>query len=141
MNAPAQAITFKPRQSEKNIGSFRRENSFRRQISLIDPDKGRDVATVRFYGNGSFVYCVAWFHFRDYGDLGEGVSEIDPDMDKAGGYGYHRFSAAMGAAFDDAGVRLHVRIHGAGDEAMRDALLALAKHVGIARPYVHVSHP
>ena len=136
-------FAFSPRESRKNIASYRREASFWREMSLIDLDKGKDVVNVRFYGSGATVYCVAWFSLWTYDFPGAelcGGTASCRGMGKAGGYGYHKASAAMQEALEDAGITLPADIAGVGDEAMRDALLALAKHVGIERPFIHTAH-
>lgn len=124
-----QTVTsFIPRTDSRNIASYRRENSFWKSLSLIDLDAGKEVASVRFYGANAAVYCVAWINgdARGYG--------------KAGGYGYHKPSAAMSEALLRAGVHLDQSIDGVGDGAMIDALEALATFMGIKRPYVHHAH-
>ena len=137
-------VAFNPRESKKNTSSFRRENSFWSELALIDLDRGRDVVNVRFYGSGATVYCVAWFSLWQYEFPGAGLCGATAScrgMGKAGGYGYHKPSAAMSEAFQDAGIVLSNDISGVGDTAMLDAMLALAAHVGIARPMVFKSHP
>lgn len=54
----------------------------------------------------------------------------------AGGYGYHRPSAAAQFAFDAAGVKLAQRIDGVGDDAIKEAVRAVAKAAGY--PRVHI---
>lgn len=124
-------MSFPPREDPRNIASYRRESSFWKEIALIDLDEGECRASVRFYGSGSVVYCVAWFWGRDKSCRGYG---------KAGGYGYHKPSAAMEEALKAAGCVLAEPIDGRGDSAMRDAMLAIADYFGISRPYLHLSH-
>lgn len=131
-----QVVTaFQPAESKKAIGSYRKEKSFWAEHALIDLDKGQSVANVRFYGAGSVVYCVAWFHLYPYG-----IEGTCRGAGKASGYGYHKPSAAMGEALADAGVTLAERIEAVGDTAMESALLAIAAHLQIARPMIHKSH-
>lgn len=49
---------------------------------------------------------------------------------QAGGYGYHKTSAAIGAALDSAGIRLAIPIGGCGDSAVEEALRAIAIALG-----------
>lgn len=123
-------ISFNPTEDPRNIHSYRREKSFDSQLSLIDLDNGREIACVRFYQPDEVVYCVVWIDSdkpaRGYG--------------KAGGGGYHKRSAAMGDALARAGVTLSEPINGCGDSAMDDALLALARHMGVARPLIIRAH-
>jgi hypothetical protein len=131
-----QSVTaLEPHEDPRNIDHYRRENSFWKSLTLIDLDRGRDVATVRFYGSGATVYCVAWLHFWNYSPdkAGRGYG-------KAGGGGYHKPSAAMQEALERAGVWLAEPIAGRGDSAMHEAMHAIAERLGIARPYVSIAH-
>jgi len=123
-------ISFSPTEDPRNIYSYRREKSFASQLAVIDLDTGREIACVRFYQLDEVVYCVVWIDSdkpaRGYG--------------KAGGGGYHKRSAAMGNALTRAGVTLSKPIYGCGDSAMDEALLALARHMGVARPLVVRAH-
>lgn len=49
---------------------------------------------------------------------------------QAGGHGYCRMSAAVDEAISSAGVTLGYDIHGVGEEAVTEALLAIANAVG-----------
>lgn len=124
-------ISFTPATDARNIAHYRREKSFWQSYSLIDLDAGKEVASVRFYGSGETVYCVAWFWGEIEGARGYG---------KACGYGYHKASAAMAEALQAAGFRFDGSIGGVGETAMKDALLAIAAHVGIARTMIHYAH-
>lgn len=119
-------ISFSPTEDPRDIHSYRREKSFDSQLSLIDLDKGREIACVRFYQPDEVVYCVVWIDSdkpaRGYG--------------KAGGGGYHKRSAALNEALSRAGVTLSEPINGCGDSAMDAALEALAHHMGAARPLI-----
>lgn len=59
---------------------------------------------------------------------------------KASGCGYHKASAALQAAINDAGIVLSESIAGVGDSAINDALIAIAKALGFKRFHIHVSH-
>ena len=71
------------------------------------------------------VYCSVWIRTRDGRHFsGHG---------KAGGYGYHKQSAALQDALDSAGVKLAKPINGCGDGAMCHALTAVGKAAGYGR--------
>lgn len=123
-------ISFNPTEDSRNTYSYRREKHFDSQLSLIDLDEGREIACVRFYQPNETVYCVAWI-FSDKPARGYG---------KAGGGGYHKRSAALGEALSRAGVTLSEPVDGCGDYATGDALLALARHMGVTRPLVVRAH-
>ncbi len=100
------------------------------------------VVEARFYmgrsAGASVVYCSLWVQGDNYCS-GTG---------KAGGYGYHKESAALAAAIKSAGITLHgsnyshwdndtkpdfkkaAYIGGCGDGSMRTALKAIARAAG-----------
>lgn len=118
------------RETEKSYA--RRDNGFWREIAAIDPATGRAVVTARFYWPGSIAYCALWINGPGKWGRGNG---------KAGGYGYHKESAALAAAISDAGIALSERIDGRGDSVMTDACEAIARAVtGKRRVIVHVAH-
>lgn len=123
-------ISFNPTEDPRNTYSYRREKHFDSQLSLVDLDEGREIACVRFYRSNEIVYCVVWIFS---GKRARGCG-------KAGGGGYHKHSAAMDEALARAGVTLSKPIDGCGDAAMGDALLALARHMGVTRPLIIRAH-
>jgi hypothetical protein len=64
---------------------------------------------------------------------------------KASGFGYHRGSAALADAIDNAGIALSQDINGSGDAAMDRAVMAIARlafpDYGPGRLFLHVAHP
>jgi hypothetical protein len=110
----------------------RRESGFCRELAVIDPVTGRTPVIARFYWPGSVCYCALWISGGERYGRGQG---------KAGGGGYHKTSAALADAIDDAGVKLSESISGVGDSAMESACLAVAKAVTRKRRLiVHVAH-
>lgn len=123
--------SFAPRESDK-LRANRKENAgLYREYALIDSDTGRPVVTLRIYWPGSVAYACVWIYSAKGNSRGGG---------RAGGGGYCKASAAAGAALADAGIRLEHDIAGLGLEAIRGALEALAVHLNIARPLIHVAH-
>ena len=126
-----QSVTaFTPRRSE-NIHKHRRESTFRRQLSLIDLDDQSELATVRFYGKGSRNYCCIWLHNGATYASGSGW---------AGGYGYHKDSAAMQSALQDAGFTFAENFDGVGEGGEVAALDAIARWFDIHAMIVK-AHP
>ncbi len=80
----------------------------------------------RFYmgrsGNASTVYCSVWIH----GKAGEYCS----GRAQAGGYGYHKESAALEMALESAGYHFNDHWGGSGESAMNRAILTVARYVG-----------
>jgi len=96
-------------------------------LTLVACVKGAPIqlAQARFwqsrnsYGS-SPVYCSVWLQFGTWSS-GRGIAR---------GYGYHKKSAALDAALDSAGVKLAQPIDGVGDEAMREAMIAIGVAAG-----------
>jgi hypothetical protein len=84
------------------------------------------VCDARFFmgrsASASTVYCSAWIHGKD-GSYYSGKGD-------AGGYGYHKESAALECALDAAGFEFAKGWGGSGEQAMNEALLAVARRVG-----------
>lgn len=104
-------------------------------ISLADKP-WRDGAmperiTARIYGTGKQNTACLWINSTTK-KFPEGVHVYGSG--KAGGYGYHRPSAALGEAIRNAGFTLSESISGRGESAMREALMTMAKALGVKRP-------
>lgn len=101
-------------------------------VSLADkPDaSGRIFARIeaRLYGTGNVNTCCLWVHGVDAN------GKCTQGSGRAGGYGYHRPSAALQQAIQNAGFTLSRGIDGVGEDAMREALLAIAKCLKIEAP-------
>ena len=69
----------------------------------------------------STVYSSIWVHAQGYWTSGNGT---------AGGGGYHKTSAAAGEAIRSAGITLDGHIDGRGDQAIREAMEAIALALG-----------
>ena len=111
--------------------NYRRDNGFCREIDGIAVVDGqiKEVVTVRCYATQSRTYCAVWVYAN--GTCHSGT-------DYAGGYGYHRASAAMQGALYNAGIDLEERISGCGDTAMKEAVKAIVSAVYPAAEIVHV---
>ena len=107
----------------KSVGNIR-DKTLISGYKLITTEKAVLIRVdVRFYvaPRGSVVYCIVWISGED--KWGRGVG-------RAGGYGYDKHSAALGAALDDAGIKLSKSIGGVGEEAEREALFAIGEALG-----------
>lgn len=128
----------------------KRGDSLYREIVVLDPATGRAIVTARLYWPGEVTcYASVWI----YGNRGA-VRSYGRGQGKAGGYGYHKPSAALADAISDAGITLHgdvygrektnarAYISGVGDSAMESACEAIARAVtGKRRFIVHTAHP
>lgn len=115
-----------------NINHRKEGNAFY-SFSIIDLDAGKESAVIRLYysKSGARNYACLWVHEEEFYSSGS---------DYAGGYGYHRPSAAAHGAFKNAGITLAKPIDGRGDSAIEDAMRALAEFMGIKRYMIHRAH-
>ncbi len=90
-------------------------------------DELKEIITVRCYmgrsASASTVYASIWINAPGYHSSGRG---------NAGGYGYHKESAAISAAIESAGITLDQSIEGVGNTAIEDALKAIAAALGFS---------
>lgn len=125
--------TFNTTYAGLNI-NHRKEQKFAESYTavVIDGDRITEPVTLRIYRTDNRCYTCLWINGSETGwRAGSGW---------AGGYGYHRASAAAAEAFRAAGVVLEGdRLAGCGDSAIRDAVqvTAQALHPGAL---VHVVH-
>lgn len=77
---------------------------------------------LRLYGTGRINTACLWIHYGATHASGSG---------RAGGGGYHRPSAAAEQAIQNAGITLSKPIAGVGDNAIDEALCAIADALGI----------
>lgn len=124
--------TIKTKNHDGKIASNRKENSFYKQMTLISRDF-EELATVRFYCTSTRVYCCVWINDAATQTYISGGGY-------AGGYGYHKASAAMEAALNDAGVTLSESISGRGESAMNDALQAIGVALGASECRIFNAH-
>ena len=86
----------------------------------------QEIIDLRLYmsrsGDGaSPIYGSIWINGNNQHTSGSGT---------AGGYGYHKGSAAAGDAISSAGIVLDKDINGRGDSAIKEALTAIARAMG-----------
>ena len=93
---------------------------------VVNSDDGlKNIITVRCYmgrsASASTIYASLWVCDAEHRTSGTG---------KAGGYGYHKESAAIAEAIRSAGIELDKDIAGAGESAIEQALGAIAYALG-----------
>jgi hypothetical protein len=115
---------------------FRKEEHFYKQFSVINTAKSERFAhsavILRLYATPSRIYACLWINEGDHHLSGGGY---------AGGYGYHKASAAAQAAISAAGITLDASIAGVGDDAIREALLAISNHINPEGKFItHEAH-
>lgn len=129
-------VTFKHREHTGNIASNRKEKQgLTNEYCLLVTEKGntRPLVTVRTYNTNATSYACVWVYGGSKGVYVRGGG-------KASGYGYHKASAALQRALDDAGVVLSEDIGGRGETSMTDAMGAIAKALGYRKFYIHNAH-
>jgi len=122
-----------PLTSVSNARNYSGEKELIRGIKLIDKKTERVIVDARWYmgksANASTVYCSLWC-------MGTGAYEAAHSTSgkgTAGGYGYHKASAALASAIASAGITLYGSpyghlVNGDNDEATK-SLLKIAAHI------------
>jgi hypothetical protein len=137
MTTQIQTATFNPSAKTKfTIGHRKEGKCFFDQYSILIPSKydsseSHAVIDLRLYGTGNKNFACIWINYNDTNTSGTG---------SAGGYGYHRPSAAAAEAISNAGITLSKSISGVGDTAIREALKAIAAALGIENGILHHAH-
>jgi hypothetical protein len=139
--------------SHDNAKNMHGDKETTNQWIVTDKKTEREIVTCRAYmsrsTNASVVYASVWINGQNEAKKPQGWEWFHTaGHGNAGGYGYHRTSAAVAAALRSAGVELYGspynrndadvkkpmarRVHfgGCGDQAVEDALLAVAYAAG-----------
>jgi hypothetical protein len=112
--------------------SHRKENSFYKQYTAVvfnrETGGAFDSVTLRLYATDARHYACIWVHTNCAWIMdGETVAAYYASgSGYAGGWGYHRASAAAAEAISAAGIELSEDIDGRGDEAICAAVMAIA---------------
>jgi len=138
--------TYSPTAKTKFTTSHRKEGKcYFSSMMLLDlaakPYNGTSAHAVieaRLYGTGSKNFAALWVHLPASKKYPDGLHTSGTGS--AGGYGYHRPSAALAEAISNTGFTLSEDIGGRGESSMRDALLAIADALGIKRPALIEAH-
>lgn len=137
-----QKVTFTKTEYTGKIASNRKENGgFAQEYAvLVDNPPHTHGNTMHpaivariYWSKGGTCYACVWIYAHKKGVSVSGGG-------RATGYGYHKASAALQSALDDAGVQLHENIGGRGESAMVDALGAIAKALGYRKFHIHNAH-
>jgi hypothetical protein len=112
--------------------SHRKENAFYKQYTAVvfnrETGGAFDCVTLRLYATDARHYACVWVHTNCAWIMdGETVAaSYASGSGYAGGGGYHRASAAAAEAISAAGIELSEHIGGRGDEAIEEAVRAIA---------------
>jgi hypothetical protein len=133
-----------------NAKNYSQEKEIISRYLVIDKKTERVIVDCRCYmgrsSNSSQVYASVWINsIKPLCDDAEGFATYTSGCGTAGGYGYHKESAAIGDAISSAGFTLFgsasgydnkpdfkriCHIAGVGDSAIKAALLAIAYACG-----------
>lgn len=131
MEMENKVISFVPSQDMNISYRERQEKHFYNGYKVVTIVNGEMVELVdaRLGATNNCHYASVWLnvHYCDnnyYNNCGSARG-----TGKAGGYGYHRASAALDSALRRAGMRFSVGCSGMGESAMRDCLLAAGEYL------------
>lgn len=117
---PAKKLTEK--QQAKHDARFRKnrnEKNYTNTLLVLD-GKQEELVRANIYCNrNGFVSCCLWIHGKDYRQ-GSGSASSNSG-------GYHKASHCLQEAITDCNIKLSQYIGGAGERAMEDALMAIAR--------------
>ena len=107
-----------------NAVNYKGQNELVKSYNVIT-DTLQEIIIARCYmgrsANASTVYASVWINTSEVHTSGKG---------KAGGYGYHKESAAIAEAIESADIYLDTDISGVGNGAIHEALGAIAESMG-----------
>lgn len=136
-------VTITKKEHDGKVGANRKERAFSHEYAVFvaarnkcggAERRGLATVTLRIYNTDMRSYACVWVS-----DSKTGVYLCGGG--RAGGYGYHRPSAAAQAALNDCGLVLSEDIGGRGDSAIEAALCAVARAVtGKKDFFIHVAH-
>ena len=147
MKSKTQKAKITKKEYTGKIRENRKESSFYAEYAVIFPHmqkpkitRGRAHAAIvlRLYGTAQRNYACLWIN-ASAGLTGKESVYIGGGG-YAGGYGYHRPSAAAESAIRDAGIVLSQSIGGVGDSAIEGALSAIAAALCKKQFFIHYSH-
>ncbi len=112
--------------------SNRKEKLFYESYEVVtfDGKEFRNPISLRLYGSNAKNYACIWINAAK---TAKRDSIHVSSTGNAGGYGYHRASAAVEEALRAAGFRFDESISGVGDSAIKSALGAICKHLGFKK--------
>jgi hypothetical protein len=121
------------------------KTGFFKQISIIEKSTEKTLIAAKFYDRGQTIHCVVRMYDSD--------GNYSTAQDKAGGYGYHKSSAALAGALNKCGVTGRYKhgmenggkwapglcLSGRGDGAMIAVLESVAKKLTTRKTMTHTA--
>lgn len=129
---------------QQNVKNLNGSKELIGRTVIVDKKTERVVVDCRTYLGGSTVHCALWVNVSEAKKPDSWAYAGTTGLGQAGGYGYHKESAAVAAAISSAGIVLHgspynragegfkkqAHIGGCGDSSICSALLAIAYAAG-----------
>lgn len=124
-------ISFVPAQDMPARYRERQKKHFYNGYKVVTIVNGEMVELVdaRLGATDSCHYASVWLNVRYYDNNYYNTCGSARGAGKAGGYGYHRASAALDSALRRAGMKFNIGCSCLGESAMRDCLLAAGEYL------------
>lgn len=131
MEMENKVISFNPSQDMPAIYRERQEKHFYNgyKVVTIVNDKMITLVDARLGATANCHYASVWLNTCYYNNECYNKFGFARGAGKAGGYGYHRASAALESAFSRAGMRFSVGCSGMGESAMRNCLMCAGEYL------------
>lgn len=131
MEMENKVISFNPSQDMPASYRERQAKHFYNGYKVVTIVNGEMVELVdaRLGATNSCHYASVWLNTRYYNHDYYNTCGSARGSGKAGGYGYHRASAALESAFRRAGMRFEDGCSCKGESAMRDCLMCAGEYL------------
>lgn len=133
---------FKENYKTKFNINHRKASHFYEQYTAVvfNGKSSYDAVTLRIYLTDAKCYCCVWVADNCRWVKEARDSYYRNGSGSAGGYGYHRASAAAQEAIYNAGIELDEEIGGRGDSAIEDAVYSIASAMWNGEGYhIHIT--
>ena len=140
MELENKVIAFNPAQDMPASYRERQAKHFYNGYKIVTIVNGEMVELVdaRLGATDSFHYASIWLNVRYYDNDYYNTCGSARGAGKAGGWGYHRASAALDSAFRRAGMKFNIGCSGMGESAMRNCLLAAGEYLKPANAKIYL---
>lgn len=131
MEMENKVVSFVPAQDMPRAYRDREEKHFYNgyKVVTIVNDEMVELVDARLGATDNCHYASVWLNVRYYDNNYYNTCGSARGAGKAGGWGYHRASAALESAFCRAGMRFDVGCSGMGESAMRDCLMCAGEYL------------
>ncbi len=140
MEMENKVVAFNPAQDMPASYRERQEKHFYNgyKVVTIVNNEMVELVDARLGATDNCHYASVWLNVRYYDNNYYNTCGSARGAGKAGGWGYHKASAALDSAFRRAGMRFSVGCNGMGESMMRDCLLAAGEYLKPANAKVYL---